>query len=99
MRSERRAIGHLGAAIADLYTYRAIFKMITVNEMIVAKDAQAGRIGKIISKYLVEIAMTQSKLSGTIANGIEPKYYARCFYRNEFVLAIAVFKQIILYNA
>src|SRR5690242_4186155 len=98
MRSKRRTIGHLCATITNIDCRIAILEMIAVYKMIIAEDAQSGCIDKVIAIHLVEVSMTKRELCRAITDRIITDGNTRCLYRDQFVFAITIFKQIIFNN-
>src|SRR2546422_226411 len=73
--------------------------MIAVDLLVVAENADAGCIDKIIAIHDVTVAMAQGKLRTAVADGIVANRYSGSFYRNQFILAGTLFKHIVFYDA
>src|SRR6266487_3473494 len=98
MHGERIAIGHFAIPVANVDGRITILEMVAEDYMVIAEYADAGGIDKIIAIHYAMVTVPQRKLGGAISNGIIPDGNCRGFYRDHFILALALFKQIIFNN-
>src|SRR5262249_56343002 len=97
---ERRAVGDLAVAVADLNRAGIRLEVVVVHAVSIAEDPDAVGAAEVVARYLVPVAMAERQLRARgIDEGVVPDRVRAGLDRQHLVLARAPDEQVALDDA